>query len=132
MIQISYLIDHPQFLPELARLHLEEWSYLAPHETLEERTQRLAVACGRREIPTVLVATTDQVLAGSAALVTHDLKTRKDLSPWLAGVYVKPAYRRQGVASSLVARVEAEAALLGVPQLYLYTPSEAAFYARRG
>ncbi len=42
MIQINYLMDHPQFLPELARLHFEEWSYLSPHETLEERTQRLA------------------------------------------------------------------------------------------
>ncbi len=75
---------------------------------------------------------TDQALVGSAMLVTHDMKTRKDLSPWLAGVYVKPAYRRRGIASRLVTRIENEAALLAIPRLYLYTPSEAAFYARRG
>ena len=132
MIQISYLIDHPQFLPELARLHFEEWGYLSPHETLEERTQRLAGLCGRDEIPTALVAIIEQELVGSSLLVTHDMQTRKDLSPWLAGVYVKPAYRRRGIASSLVARIETEAARLNVSRLYLYTPSEAAFYARRG
>lgn len=132
MIQINYLMDHPQFLPELARLHFEEWGDLSPHETLEERTQRLAGLCGHCEIPTALVAMTDQELVGSALLVTHDMKTRKDLSPWLAGVYVKPAYRCRGIASNLVARVEAEAARLHISRLYLYTPSEAAFYARRG
>lgn len=132
MIQIEYLIDHQSLLPELARLHFEEWSYLAPHETLEERTQRLAGVCGRREIPTVFVAVSGQELIGSAALVTYDMKTRMDLSPWLAGAYVKPAYRQRGVASRLIARAETEAAVLNVRRLHLYTPSKEAFYTRRG
>ena len=132
MTQIGYLIDHQQFLPELARLHFEEWGYLAPNETLEERTQRLAGLCGRCEIPTAFVAMTDQELVGSALLVTHDMKTRKELSPWLAGVYVKPVYRRMGIASRLITRVEAEAIVLNISRLYLYTPSKEAYYARRG
>ena len=125
-------MDHPQFVPELARLHFEEWGYLNPQETLDERAQRLTGFVGRGGVPTALVAMTDEELVGSALLVAHDMRTRTDLSPWLAGVYVKPAYRQRGVASSLVARVEAEAIALSVPCLYLYTPSEAPFYARRG
>ena len=96
MIQINYLIDHPKFLSELAQLHFKEWGYLAPHETLDERTQRLTDLCGRREIPTAFIAMADQTLVGSALLVTHDLKTRKDLSPWLAGVYVNRATDGRG------------------------------------
>ena len=132
MIQIEYLVDHQPLLPELARLHFEEWGYLAPQETLEERTARLTSLCGRSEIPTAFVAVAGQELVGSAFLVTHDMVTRTDLSPWLAGVYVKPSYRRMGIASRLIARVEAEAAVLNVPQLYLYTPSEETYYAHRG
>ena len=131
-LQIKYLADCQQYLPELARLHFEEWGYLSPHETLEARTQRLSGLCGRGDIPTAFVAVTRQELVGSAILVAHDMQTRKDLSPWLAAVYVKPVYRRMGIANRLIARVEAEAAPLNVPRLYLYTPSEEAFYARRG
>ena len=132
MIQIDYLSDHRSLLPELARLHFEEWSYLAPQETLEERTRRLTGLCGRRKIPAALVAVDGPHLVGSALLVAHDMSTRKDLSPWLAGVYVKSAYRCQGVGTRLIARVEAEAAALNVPRLHLYTPSEEKFYMRRG
>ncbi len=131
-MRIEYLIDYQRFLPALACLHFKEWSYLNPRETLEERTQRLAGLCGRCEIPTAFVAIVDQDLVGSALLVTHDMKTRKEFSPWLAGVYVKPAHRQTGVASRLIARVEAKAAALNTKRLYLYTPSEEAYYARRG
>ena len=131
-MRIEYLIDHQRFLPALARLHFEEWSYLNPRETLEKRTQRLAGLCGRCEIPTAFVAMIDQELVGSALLVTHDMKTRKEFSPWLAGVYVKPIYRRIGIASKLITRVEAEASALNTKRLYLYTPSEEAYYAHWG
>jgi N-acetylglutamate synthase-like GNAT family acetyltransferase len=66
-------------------------------------------------------------------LLTYDMETRKDLSPWLAGVYVKSAYRKRGIASRLICCIEQEAATLGVRRLYLYAPTSVeAFYSRRG
>lgn len=48
------------------------------------------------------------------------------------GVYVKAEERGRGIASQLVNRVVAEAAALGVPELYLYTDTSQSLYARLG
>lgn len=131
-MRIEYLADRAEFIPELAHLHFQEWGYLRPEQTLEARTEILRARCGHRCIPTVLVATIGNEVLGSAMLLSHDLDIRKDLSPWLAGVYVKSVYRKQGIATQLICRIEEEAAALGVRRLYLYTPSVEAFYSRLG
>jgi GNAT superfamily N-acetyltransferase len=130
--QIEYLADHPLLIPRLARLHLEQWGHLRPGETLDERTLRIENACGRGGIPSVVIALENGELRGSAILIAHDMDTRPDLTPWLAGVYVVAGHRRGGVGSALVRRVEAEASALGVPHLYLWTPDAMGFYARLG
>lgn len=131
-MRIEYLADHQELVPELARLHFSQWGHMHPGETLEGRTRRLREACGREAIPVVLVALEGVALCGSAMLVEHDMDTRADLEPWLAGVYVVPEYRHRGVGSALVRRVVSDAADLGVPELYLYTPDAAEFYSRLG
>ena len=131
-MQIEYLADHPLLIPELVRLHFEQWGHLRPDETLEHRTRRLEACCGRGGVPTVFVAIEGGALCGSAMLVAHDMDTRPDLTPWLAGVYVVDAYRGRGYGSALVRRVETEAAELGVERLYLYTPDAQDFYSRLG
>ncbi|HEY5468875.1 MAG TPA: GNAT family N-acetyltransferase [Coriobacteriia bacterium] len=131
-MRIEYLADLPSLVPELALLHFEQWGYLRPNQTLEERTRRLQDACGRGGVPTVVVALEDDALCGSAMLIANDMDTRPDLTPWLAGVYVVERFRGRGYGTALVARVESEASAIGVERLYLYTPSTAEFYARLG
>ncbi|HEY5540234.1 MAG TPA: GNAT family N-acetyltransferase [Coriobacteriia bacterium] len=131
-MQIEYLADHPLLVPQLSGLHFEQWAYLRPGGTLEERTRRLEACCGRGGVPCVVVALSDGTLCGSAMLVALDMKTRPELTPWLAGVYVVAAYRGLGYGSALVQRVEFEASALGVRRLYLYTPDAVGFYARLG
>lgn len=65
-------------------------------------------------------------------LVAHDMDTRKELSPWLAGVFVAPDYRRHGLGTALVRRAVDDATALGVRRLYLYTPTIELFYSRLG
>jgi len=131
-MHIDYLADHPEFISTLAHWHHKEWSYLRPSDTVEARTARLRAACGRGEIPSVFVAFSDGTLFGSAMLIAHDMDTRMDLTPWLAGVFVAPDYRRRGIGSALIERVVGCAAALGVRRLYLYTPSVAQMYSRLG
>jgi GNAT superfamily N-acetyltransferase len=131
-MEIDYLADHRNLLPELAQLHFSEWSYLRPTESLEQRTARLEKCCGRCEIPTVVVALEQGALLGSAMLVANDMDTRPELTPWLAGVYVIVSHRRRGVGSKLSERIGSEARTLGARNLYLYTPTREAFYAKRG
>lgn len=131
-MHIGYLADHPELIPVLARWHHEEWAYLRPGDSVAARAARLRGACGRGEIPTVFAAFSETSLLGSAMLVAHDMDTRMDLTPWLAGVFVAPDGRCKGIGTALVGRVVECAARLGVSRLYLYTPSAERLYSRLG
>jgi GNAT superfamily N-acetyltransferase len=131
-MEIDYLCNHPTLIPELAELNFKEWGQFAPSDTLEARTERMRAACGKGAVPTVLVALDDTQLLGGALLIESDLASRPELTPWLAGVYVKAEHRGRGIASRLVSRIVQEAAALGVPKLYLYTDAAQSLYARLG
>lgn len=131
-MDIDYLVDHPEFISTLARWHHDEWSYLRPGDSVEARAKRLRAASGRREIPTVLIAFSNGELLGSAMLVAHDMETRMELTPWLAGVFVAPPHRRKRIGSALVERAVECAGELGVSQLYLYTPGAERMYLQLG
>ena len=131
-MQIEYVRDHPSLIPELARLHFEQWGHLRPSESPERRLQRLEASCGRGGVPSVVVALENGALLGSAMLLEWDMDTRHDLTPWLAGVYVVAEQRRFGVGSALVTRIEQEAATIGIQRLYLWTPDMMTFYSQLG
>jgi GNAT superfamily N-acetyltransferase len=131
-MRIGYLEDNVALIPTLARWHYEEWDSLNPNSSVEMYVQRLQSHLGRKRIPTTFVASSRGIPIGSASLVTHDMATRTDLSPWLASVYVVPGYRGQGIGSALVHRVVKEAQELGVDTLYLFTPDREGFYTSLG
>ena len=131
-IRIENLAAHPEFAPVLAAWVYEEWGHLLP-----ERTQEMLVAAFQQRttphvIPESFVAMAGDRPIGMASLIEDDMKTRPDLSPWLAAVYVLPEFRKRGVGSSLVRAVMAEAMALGVERLHLFTPDQEAFYRRLG
>ena len=65
-------------------------------------------------------------------LVAHDMESRLQWSPWLAGVVVAPEHRRRGIGAALTERVAIEARSLGFFTLYLYTFSTEQYYSRLG
>lgn len=131
-MQIDYLANRLNFLEPLAKLHLAEWGYLYPVESLEQRVVRLRAACGCDGVPSVFVGFDGDRLIGSAALVEDDMETDGALTPWLAAVFVVPEQRGNGYAAQLIERVEAEAGAAGYSQIYLYTPGAEAYYQRSG
>lgn len=117
-------------LPRIAAwLHAEWWA--AGGHALAETEAFLRAATGPAA-PCALVAEQGGVPMGTATLDVEDLPSRPDLSPWLASVLVAPAFRRQGVATALVAEVRRRAAALGHQRLWLFTGGQASFYAARG
>ena len=78
-----------------------------------------------------LIALVDGIPAGSVFLVDRDLETHTHLTPWLAGLFVLPAFRRMGIGEALVSAIIGHASAAGRNRLYLYT-SLAEFYRRRG
>ena len=131
-MKIEYLADHTELIPELAELHFAEWSYLNPGETLEDKKEYLRSNCGRTGIPSFVIAVDDPDLIGSASLIAHDMDSRPELTPWLADVYVKPEFRKRGIATSLIQHIEVEAKSAGISRLFLYTPDAEDLYQRLG
>jgi len=132
VMTIEYLADRPEFIPTLARWHHEEWAYVRSGDTVEARIVRLQGCCGRGRVPLTVIAVSDNELLGSASLIEHDMESRLELTPWLAGVFVAPQHRRKGIGATLVRRILDEAAALHVSRFYLYTVDRAEFYANLG
>ncbi len=129
MLEILNLKEKPDDLTTLARWHQDEWSYLNPGETLEHRVSRMQPYLNADFIPSTFIAV-DNILLGSAAIIAQDMKTRPQLTPWLASVFVAPGCRRNGTGSKLVLHAMQQARNAGIKTLYLFTPDKQAFYLK--
>jgi len=129
---IDYLADHPETISTLAEWQHAEWGHIRAGDTAEKRAERLRGYSNRDRIPLTVVALEDTNVLGSASLIEHDMETRKELTPWLAGVYVGEPYRRRGIGAQLVRRIMDETRKLKVPLLYLYTVHSEKFYSALG
>jgi GNAT superfamily N-acetyltransferase len=111
IVAISY---RPELAPIVATWLVAEFGYPGSR-TVEELTALILSPPTGPEESFVLFDQDKPV--GTASLAHDDLASRRDLTPWLAGVYVEPAHRGRGYASLLVREVEALAA--SVPSLWL-------------
>lgn len=128
--RVSYLADHPEHIPQLARWMFEEWRSILVDETLETRTEKFRMHMNRDTLPIAWIAHANGQVLGTAALRVHDLPGREDLTPWLGGVFVGSQFRRQGVGTALCATVENAARSLGAQTLYLFTLDKQSWYSR--
>ena len=131
-MRIELLADHRDAIPTLAQWFYDEWSHFRPGWTRQDFEDSIAARCNADRVPLALVALEGQELIGTVCLEVHDMDTRTDLSPWLAGLYVKGEWRHQGIGARLVHGIEAKAAELGIHRLYLYTPQSERFYVKLG
>ncbi len=130
--EIGYLAEHRNAIPTLARWHYDEWNWFVPHLTIDVRAALLQnfAQCG--SIPTALVALRGEAVLGMACLIPNDMKTRPELSPWLAGVLVGRQHRGQGIGAALCDRATHEASRLKIKRLYLFTFDKERFYSNLG
>jgi len=100
--------------------------------TTETERRSLEVFTADQSRQAALVATSGGVLAGTCLLVQSELEPCHPVSPWLAGLYVAPEHRRQGVGRVLVRAVEDQARQRGSCRLYLYTGGASKYYEQLG
>ncbi len=131
-MNIEYLANHREVIPTLARWFYEEWAWLHPERTYADVERLITERAQKNRIPVALVAFDDEELLGTICLKVHDMDTRRDLTPWLAGLYVSAQRRHQGIGAALVSAIEREACDFGINKLYLYTPESEDFYAKCG
>ena len=129
-MRIDYLFRHSHYLPTLAEWMYREWFHpvgLTREQAANQLHQRLQADA----LPLALVAFADEPL-GMVCLLADVPPDGHEPIACLAGLYVAPAQRRQGVGGRLCQRALVEARRLGHSKLYLYTPNRAAFYAHLG
>ena len=131
-VQISYLIEHPGYIPELAQWLFEQWDSILGEGNPDARIKKLKAHMNRDKLPIAWVAHANGQLLGTSALRVHDLEGREDLTPWLGGVFVGADFRRQGIGAALCATVEDAARSRGMQTLYLFTLDKQAWYSRLG
>jgi GNAT superfamily N-acetyltransferase len=132
VIRIEPIVDHFSVVETVIGWHWAEFGYEDPGGSAAEWQAELLATFQRDRVPLGYVALDGESPVGSAELIEHDLASRRDLSPWLAGVYVHPAYRHLGLGRRLVRTIEGVAGDLGFPRIYCFTETAAAFYEGMG
>ena len=131
-MRIESIADHLDLIETIAAWHFQEWGHADPTGSVKIWAEGLRQRTNRNHIPTTYLALSGNELLGSVTLTEHDMSTHLDLSPWLAGLYVKPAMRGQGIGTALTKHAIFSAAQMGVNLLYLYTESARGLYEKLG
>ena len=122
-----------QHIPQLAEWHHQAWAHLSSADAsvitlIEEMNEYLTDAA----IPKMFICEEANQVMGSSSLITADMDSRTDLSPWLANVYVDANHRNKGLGKLLVKAVVDYAKALGLQKIYLFTADKADFYQALG
>lgn len=130
-IQTALLVDHPEAIEPLVALFEREWADWYNPQGASARTD-LSERARRNGLPLGIVAMRDEVVLGTCALTTSSGGLVTERSPWLGGLLVDPAQRRQGVAAALLERARREAGRLGHRRLHALTADAAALFENEG
>ncbi len=85
----------------------------------------------RDAVPVIWVAFDGTEPVGTVGLLRTDLLSRQEFTPWMAVLFVLPAYRGRGIATQLQAHVLGGARQMGFSELYLYSRMTG-FYEKAG
>ena len=129
-ISIHHLADRPEHIPTCARWEHEAWGR-SGGKTMADA---IASYTGTRRdgLPLTLIAVIGEQIVGMVSLWASDGPVRLDLTPWAASLYVCPSARGHGIGTMLFARIQGEAARLGIRRLYLMTQHSEAVYQDTG
>ena len=131
-LRIERLVDVPAVLGDIADLYSTVWPAWygpsGPGDALSDLTER----CRDKGWPMGLALLSGEQLIGAAALAAVSFGAMAGEGPWLIGLAITPTRRRQGHATGLIARAEAEARAVGAQWLYCTTSAAAGVLIRRG
>lgn len=131
-MKLCALRDRPDLVTEVAGWHHAEWQALYPGKSLGDFADDLRLPPGADGVPRTWLLLDGEAVVGTASLLAHDMATNRDLTPWLANIYIRPERRGEGLGRQLVRHAMEEARQLGIATLYLFTADQQAFYERLG
>ena len=101
-VQISYLIEHSEYVPQLAQWAFDQWNFIRGEKNAVTRLEELREHMNRDQLPVAWVAHGNGQLFGTAALRVDGPERREELTPWLSGVFVGSHFRRSGIRGRIM------------------------------
>ena len=134
MFKVDYLANHPSHFEEVAGLKYHQWRHTSPDRAWDVWLAEIRESAQAGAFPMSLLALESDELLGFVTLVQIDEKAGVHNGLWMITLYVKEAFRRQGIGSALIERCISEARRMGLDTLYLWTESRdlTSYYGRRG
>jgi GNAT superfamily N-acetyltransferase len=135
-ITIEPLSRHEDLIPICAHWSYSQW-YITRDITFDMVLRAYGKRASEKGSERVFVALHDDFPVGMVSLKENDLWHRKDLSPWLASLFVIPQYRKKGIGEELIKGCIDHARENNFKTLHLfidYTESQKLFpyYQKRG
>ena len=103
-IKIMNLLDDIESLEEVSKWIYEEWEKKY-NRKLEDIIYRSKHSLNRNGIPQMYIAKHENEVVGVVSIWRCDLKSRQDLYPWMATLFVKEEYRNKGIGTILQKKV---------------------------
>lgn len=120
MLHIELLKNHPECIPELAKIwHQVLGSIWVPDIPIERVEQNLQNHLNENTLPLTYVAFIDNQPVGMCSLRITD-GILPDLSPWLGSLVVDPRHQKKGIAKQLVDTIMDKAKQFRHKKLYLF------------
>ena len=97
----------------------------------EEVRTMMENSCEKQRFPRTYGLYFGETLIGMFQFTLSDMDIRPNIYPWLANLFIDPAYREKGYSEFLIRSVQAEAERAGLQELFLYT-AHVGLYERYG
>lgn len=129
---ISDLRARPEFFDIVADRIWSAWWQRngVPRDYIAERLKANMAGPG---LPVALVAHAGSTFVGTASVIASDLDERPQYTPWVAAVWIEPAFRSRGLGAVLVGAAASAAFALDAETVYLCSAeARRGFYLRLG
>lgn len=131
LVTVRLLADHAPLIAPVGEMRWREWGHAPEPEDRDWWVATTAREAGRDGLPVTWVAMDESGEAlGAVGIGPFDIEERRDRSPWVWGMIVRPDRRGAGVGRLLLARLEAWAKARGYPRVWVATGGPAIGFYR--
>lgn len=131
-VTVQLLTDNEHLIAAIGELRWREWGHAPDPEGLHWWVDVTAREAGSDCLPITWVAIDERGGAlGAVGLGEFDIEERRDRSPWVLGMIVRPDHRGMGVGRLLMTRLEAWARTHGYKQVWVATGGLAITFYRK-